>query len=102
MLHFGAISPHTLVLHKCDNPPCVNPSHLFTGTTAMNVADKMAKQRQPRGSEIATAKLVEADIPRIRHARAAGKTLKEVAADFSVHFSLISLIDRGLIWRHVQ
>lgn len=38
-----------LTLHACDNPPCCNPAHLFSGTTAMNVRDKLRNGRQPKG-----------------------------------------------------
>lgn len=48
-LHYG-IWPTVNVLHHCDNPPCCNPCHLFVGTHADNVADKVAKNRQARGS----------------------------------------------------
>lgn len=46
----GDIKPsHLFVLHKCDNPACVNPSHLFLGTAADNYWDSRRKKRQPRG-----------------------------------------------------
>lgn len=48
-LTFGAIPASLCVLHRCDNPPCCNPAHLFLGTTADNMADKKAKQRQATG-----------------------------------------------------
>ena len=49
-VHFGPIPSATpFVLHKCDNPPCPNPGHLFLGTAADNTADMMAKGRQAFG-----------------------------------------------------
>ena len=48
-LFVGPIPDDFLVLHKCDNPPCVNPNHLFIGTQKDNVADMFRKGRQKNG-----------------------------------------------------
>lgn len=56
------------VLHTCDNPPCVNPSHLRLGTHADNMADKKDKGRHASGANNPHAKLTAEDIHTIREA----------------------------------
>lgn len=64
--YYGEI-PHGMhVCHKCDNPSCCNPLHLFLGTNADNVADMVKKGRQQRGVKHHNSKLTEADAENIR------------------------------------
>lgn len=64
-LHHGRW-PHPWVLHRCDNPPCVNPHHLFEGTPKDNTADAISKGRLCKGEDVNTAKLTEEEVLRIR------------------------------------
>ena len=101
-LIFGKFLPGELsILHKCDNPPCMNPRHLFTGTRADNCRDMGRKGRASRGSEQWNSKLKEEDIPRIRALRAKGKFYKEIAVKFNVHPVTIGDIFRSTTWKHI-
>lgn len=68
LLERGPIPHGVKILHRCDNPPCVNWRHLFDGTMQDNVDDMMAKGRQvsKRGEEHPFAVLTEAQVQEIR------------------------------------
>lgn len=58
-LHQGSPPGNAHVLHRCDNPPCCNPSHLFLGDNTANIADRVAKGRSPRGENHWTHRMPE-------------------------------------------
>lgn len=100
-LFCGPIPDGLHVCHNCDNKACVNPEHLFLGTNADNMADKVAKGRQQklRGTESGRAKLAEADVIAIRAAK--GVTQRTLAAQYLVSQRLICAIRSGKLWKHI-
>lgn len=91
----GSITPDLVVCHRCDNPPCYRPSHLFVGTHADNVADKMAKGRHTIKHETRARKLTDEQVADIRAARAAGDLIPDLAHRYGVSKSLVGLIVRN-------
>ena len=100
----GASGSGVCVLHKCDNPACVNPDHLFTGSNADNVKDMVAKGRNQKcmGQDASMAKLTDADIITIRLLARMGKPQNEIATMFNVDNSTISDIKRRKSWNHLK
>jgi predicted XRE-type DNA-binding protein len=104
-LHVGPIPKGggVCVCHKCDNPKCVNPDHLFLGSHADNIADRDVKGRQVtlKGSKNVNAKLTEAAVKEIKLLLASGVMQKLIAKQFDVSQSNVSDIKRGRIWGHI-
>ena len=86
----GPIPDGMVVCHHCDNPACVNPEHLFVGTHADNVADKMSKGRCPRGETAGPARLTDAQTEEIRARRTRGESCRSIASFFGVAVSTVS------------
>ena len=102
--HIGPIPDEACVLHKCDNPACVNPDHLFLGSRTDNAKDKVSKGRQARGPNHGMrginnpmAKLNQEQVERIRIDQ---RSTKEIGAAFGVSSSLIVQIKASTIWRN--
>lgn len=100
---YGLIPQGMLVCHRCDNPPCVNPAHLWLGTEQDNTQDSVQKGRRARqyGAANGFSRFSEADISEIRRAAASGALQKDIAHRFGVDRSTISYILTGKTWRHV-
>lgn len=94
----GPIPEGDFVLHRCDNPSCVNPAHLFLGTAKDNSNDRDAKGRVAHGEAHVCAKLTEHDVADIRSKRGIVKQA-ELAAKYGVSLTVISFIMTGRTWR---
>ena len=99
-LTYGEIPIGMEVCHKCDNPSCVNPSHLFLGTRQDNIDDRERKGRNnpPKGEKNAKAKLTEKDVLDIRKKRAAGKSFGKLAKEYGVCKKTIQNAVSGKSW----
>jgi DNA invertase Pin-like site-specific DNA recombinase len=96
-----------MVLHRCDNPACFNPEHLFIGTQFDNMGDAKKKGRLGgaaliRGERMWTAKLKDNQIPEIRRMLAGGVRPVDIARQFGVAPCSISNLKSGRIWGHIQ
>ena len=103
-LHNGPIPDGLWVLHRCDNPSCVNPGHLFLGTQRDNVLDMYAKGRgnRPRGEAHVCARLTAEAIAEIRSTYMRGSiSQRALGQQFGVSNVAISRIVRHKTWAHV-
>src|ERR1700744_692885 len=111
-LHEGAIPAKMCVLHKCDNPSCVNPRHLFIGTQRDNQRDKVEKNRQAKGIVHGRVVLTEDQVREIRtiyvHCSAGcpmgphitvPTSISGLAKRFGVSRPTIAAIIRGETWK---
>jgi len=114
----GPIPQGKSILHRCDNPPCVNPKHLFVGTQKDNVKDMIRKGRENwatgdrngarthpekvlRGEGVGTSKLNKEDVIKIQERYLTGESQRSIAKDFKVCHQHISVIVNKKQWVHV-
>ena len=101
-LHFGAVPQGLFVCHKCDNPPCCNPVHLFLGTQGDNLQDMKQKGRSQVGERHWNVKLSETQVLEIRNRYSRGQiTQDELAKEFGVSQGTIWDIVGGNSWSHL-
>ena len=100
-IHFGEIPDDIKVLHKCDVPLCVNPEHLFLGTTLDNIADKVSKGRQPRGENFSVSKLTNQKVLDIRKSHEDGLSYSQIMKLFGIPKTTVGNIIHRRTWKHV-
>lgn len=93
--------PTLLVLHSCDNPPCVNPNHLWEGTHADNTADKIAKNRQAKGNQFSDTKLTPSIVLMIRNQYKSGISQTTLAHKLGVGATTIHNAITRKTWKHI-
>jgi hypothetical protein len=102
ILAYGPIPNGLHVCHTCDTPLCVNPSHLFLGTSKDNHKDRNSKGRQAKGTTHGRNKLTELQVKEIRakYIPRSYSTTK-IAQEFGVSQSTIFNILKNKIWKHI-
>lgn len=110
MLTHGAIPDGLHVLHRCDNPPCCKPAHLFLGTPADNAQDRDKKGRTSRqvnrtsfhpGSAHPNVRLTEEAVRSIRIRVANGERMAGIAREYGVSRQVASDATYGRTWGHI-
>lgn len=99
-LEHGPLPPGVWVLHRCDNPPCVRLSHLFTGDHGDNMTDMKFKGRGGSGRRNSQSKLTQADALAILR-NPDGLSGAATALRFGVSRSVVCNIRKGKAWPHL-
>lgn len=96
----GPIPKGLEVLHKCDNPPCVRPEHLFLGSKSDNIRDCVKKGRNnpSKGEKNGWSKLTNDQVIEIRNSKL---SLNALAKIYSVGKTCIAYIKSGKSWKHL-
>lgn len=102
--HYIILTRNSFICHKCDNPSCVNPTHLFFGTPKDNMQDMITKNRQNHafGEDQGLSKLTEVEVIQIRNLYSSGGYYQRELADmFNVSRQHISALCKKECWKHI-
>lgn len=97
-LLYGEVPADMRVLHRCDNPPCIRPTHLYLGTQEDNMRDAAARGRTSSGENHPSHRLSAEDVRQVRTRLARGDKQAEIARDFGVSRGTIGDIATNRTW----
>jgi hypothetical protein len=97
----GEIKDGMFLCHRCDNPLCVRPDHMFVGFPKDNSQDMVAKGRQAKGSKAARAILSESDVIKIFQWKNGPRSSRDIGVEFGCHYGTIEAIWQGRNWNHL-
>lgn len=102
--HYGPIPSGMNILHKCDNPACCNPEHLFIGTQQDNIADmhQKGRDRSLSGESSAKARLSAEQVRQIRSMYASGVSPSAIGDQFGIKRCHVCNIAKRRIWTSVE
>jgi hypothetical protein len=107
-VHYAEPLGDLLCCHKCDNPSCVNPNHLYAGTNADNMRDKVERGRQHRpvvdyrGDKSPRSILKEHQVRDIRNLYKLGYTIRKLSGLYpAVKEAAIANIVHNRTWKHL-
>lgn len=100
---YGPIPDGLFVCHRCDNPGCVRPDHLFLGTAADNLADCARKGRRvfAVGEANPKTRLTSVQVGQIRLAHQGGAIVSRLAKQYGVNPNCIRDVVRRITWKHI-
>lgn len=99
--YHGTLATDAVVCHMCDNPPCINPNHLYAGTHADNGRDKRVRRRSTFGERNAGHKLTEQQVLEIDSRLRAGESQRSLAAEYGIGQTTVSRINRRASWAYL-
>jgi HNH endonuclease len=101
-LNNGIVGRGRVVMHSCDNPSCVRPSHLSSGTNAENRRDSLVKGRVPRGEASGASRISQQTAIDIIRLHRVGMRFCDISKKLGVSKSIARRVSLGFCWKHIR
>lgn len=97
-LHIGEIPNDLCVLHKCDNPKCSNPNHLFLGTKKDNAIDRNLKGRGKNPVHKGNHPMAKLSVDQVKEIKKSSLSMNELSEKYGASINMIRRILNGSRW----